>query len=143
MLTIYIYVWQVPMKSAMRSQKVVFCLVLDLNSLNILDSICSNFLKFHENNKNVGKSEVIIVANKSDKFSSLSNDKKISVNIYLRVIAKLVNAQLIQVDTIFLISLIVWLFRYLIPPKVRWWSTKKCWAKLCSKPRHHLSMKLI
>jgi len=89
---------QVPMKSAMRSQKVVFCLVLDLNSLNILDSICSNFLKFHENNKNVGKSEVIIVANKSDKFSSLSNDKKISVNIYLRVIAKHVNAQLIQIS---------------------------------------------
>jgi GTPase SAR1 family protein len=95
---------QVPLKSVVNSKK-VFILVLDLNSLNILDSICSNFIKFYENyqSQQTGsgggrKPEVIILANKYDKFSSRENELKKCVNTYIRVIAKLLNAQLIQIS---------------------------------------------
>jgi len=83
-------------------------LVLDLNSLNILDSISTNFIKFYENHQSgitgsgQRKPEVIILANKYDKFSSRENEIKKSVNTYLRVTAKLLNAQLIQVNQIYL-----------------------------------------
>ena len=82
------------------SHRLVFCIVLDLSNLNQLSEICSNFLKFREAFiHNSINADYMFVCNKYDKFSSSPNEIKKVVNTYLRVIAKIINAPLIQVKT--------------------------------------------
>ena len=87
-----------PLKSVRSSShRLVFCIVLDLSNLNQLSEICSNFLKFREAFiHNSINADYMFVCNKYDKFSSSPNEIKKVVNTYLRVIAKIINAPLIQ-----------------------------------------------
>ena len=81
------------------SNRLVFCIVLDLSNLSQLSEICSNFLKFREAFiHNSINADYMFVCNKYDKFSSSPNEIKKVVNTYLRVIAKIINAPLIQVS---------------------------------------------
>jgi len=91
---------QVPLKSVRSSShRLVFCVVLDLSNLSQLSEICSNFMKFREAFiHNSIHADNMIICNKYDKFSSSPNEIKKVVNTYLRVIAKTINAPLIQVS---------------------------------------------
>ena len=86
---------QIPLQAPKR---VVLALCLDLEQLNSMEATCENFKKLVKSIQTGKKVKVIIIATKYDKFSSLKNDVKQSVNTYLRLFAKQYSASIIQVS---------------------------------------------
>ena len=86
---------QIPLQAPKR---VVLALCLDLEQLNSMEATCENFKKLVKSIQTGKKVKVIIIATKYDKFSSLKNDVKQSVNTYLRLFAKQYSASIIQVN---------------------------------------------
>jgi len=85
----------IPLQTA---KLVVFTLILDLSDLAMIESTCQHFHKLVKSASNVKKMKLLIIGTKYDRFSSLPNDTKHSVNTYIRLFAKQFNGAIIQIS---------------------------------------------
>jgi len=89
---------EVPLQSN-ETDKILFCIVLDLEHPNRLEDIALRAAKFIQNERKKRTKEnvnVLIVAHKFDKYSSRPNSEKTTINTFLRALTLSLDGHLIQ-----------------------------------------------
>lgn len=87
----------IPLKD--QTENLIICIIFDLSKLETIEDLgnrAQKLIQKLEQSGNKNKIEVILIANKFDKFSSKPNNEKLIVNNYLRSLALIFNGKLIQ-----------------------------------------------